>query len=407
MDAVANPFRPGAGHMPPYLAGRTREQDEIRQILKQTTILENVVLTGLRGVGKTVLLETIRPIARSMRWLWIGQDMSEAASISESMLAQRIIADLAVMTSTLLLRHTKQLAFGFNSTETIVSQPVGYEELIQVFEKTPGLISDKLKAVMEFVWHSIPPGAVAGIVFAYDEAQNLADHSKKEQFPLSLMLDVFGSFQRRGIPYLLILTGLPTLFPKLVEARTYSERMFHTIFLRQLDAEASREAIAKPVEDSACPIQFSEETVHNIVGMSGGYPYFIQFICREIFDAWLGQLDKGTEPSVPVVEITRKLDNDFFVGRWAKATDRQRELMQVIALLPNCEQEFTVQEVVNSSKDILAKSFSNSHANQMLSSLSDAGFVYKNRYGKYSFAVPLFASFVKRQLTESINWSHP
>ncbi len=95
-------------------------------------------------------------------------------------------------------------------------------------------------------------------------------------------------------------------------------------------------------------------------------------------------------------EITRKLDNDFFAGRWAKATDRQRELMFTIAILPNSDGEFTVQEVVEEAKK-LKKPFSPSHVNQMLSTLANMGLVYKNRHGKYSFAVPLLGQYIQRQ----------
>ena len=132
--------------------------------------------------------------------------------------------------------------------------------------------------------------------------------------------------------------------------------------------------------------------------MSGGYPYFIQFICREVYDAFMQKIDKGQNASVPVVEIERKLDTDFFAGRWAKATDRQRELLSVIARLENCEDEFTVQEIVERSKDLLEKPFSNSHANQMLVTLGEQGLVFKNRHGKYSFAVPLLSRFILRQM---------
>ena len=90
-----NPFRPGAGHTPPYLAGRTAEQEDIRRLLKQTTIMENPILTGLRGVGKTVLLETFKPIALAEKWLWVGTDLSESASVSEERIAIRILADIA------------------------------------------------------------------------------------------------------------------------------------------------------------------------------------------------------------------------------------------------------------------------------------------------------------------------
>ena len=403
MESFENPFRPGAGHTPPYLAGRSSEQDEVKKALNQRVILENIVLTGLRGVGKTVLLETFKPIAQAKRWLWIGQDMSESASISEANLAERMIADIAVLTSTLLVTQEKQPSFGFGSEEAVVNRPVGYDVLKDIYNSTPGLVSDKLKAVMLFVWRSIPQGAIAGVVFAYDEAQNLADHAQKEQYPLSTLLDVFQYVQRQDIPFLLILTGLPTLFPKLVDARTYTERMFHVIFLTQLDENGSRDAITVPVRKAGCPITFSDQTVEVIIDMSGGYPYFIQFICREIFDSWISQIQREvTSPTIPSREIIKKLDNDFFIGRWAKATDRQRQLMNVISTLDTCNSEFSVQEVVIRSKEMLKRPFSSSHVNQMLVSLGDIGLIYKNRYGKYSFAVPLLSNFIRRQITEGL-----
>jgi hypothetical protein len=105
-------------------------------------------------------------------------------------------------------------------------------------------------------------------------------------------------------------------------------------------------------------------------------------------------------PVIPVADITRKLDTDFFAGRWARATDRQRELLWVASTLPNCDSEFTVQELVeNEANKRLDKPFGSSHANQLLASLCDAGLVYKNRHGRYSFAVPLLADFIKRQIS--------
>ena len=93
VDLFANPFRPGAGHRPPYLAGRREEKEEFRKLLRQTVITDNLVLTGLRGVGKTVLLEELKPMAVADGWLWVGTDLSESASISEVNLAQRLIAE--------------------------------------------------------------------------------------------------------------------------------------------------------------------------------------------------------------------------------------------------------------------------------------------------------------------------
>jgi hypothetical protein len=402
-----NPFRPGAGHMPPYLAGRTAEQDEMKRLLAQRVVTSNLVLTGLRGVGKTVLLETFKPLSLTHGWLWAGTDLSESASVTEERLAIRILADIALVTSALVVRETKQLELGFARTERVIREPLSYEILIAHYNKTPGLTTDKLKATLEFVWSVLPQAAISGVIFAYDEAQNLADHAELNEFPLSLLLDVFQSIQRKNIPFMLILTGLPTLFPKLVQSRTYSERMFHVLFLNKLADHDATEAVVNPLRNSQSTIQFADSTVNRIVELSGGYPYFIQFIGKEVFDVWIAKLQSGEAASVPAMDIIRKLDADFFQGRWARATDRQRELLQVVSTLPNADNEFTVQEVVASSQAILRKPFTPSHVSQMLTSLAESGLVYKNRYGKYSLAVPLLSQFIRRQTAAAFNLPSP
>ncbi len=404
----SNPFRPGAGHMPPYVAGRTKEQSEFRKLLTQEIILENLVLTGLRGVGKTVLLETFKPLAMQDGWLWVGDDLSEAASISEERISIRLLTDLAVITSSIVVDRQNVPRFGFEKTEDIDEVRLDFPFMSEMYKNTPGLVSDKLKAILEFVWSCMRGQSPKGLIFAYDEAQNLADHAAKEQYPLSLMLDVFQSIQKKKIPFMLALTGLPTLFPKLVEARTFSERMFHIIFLDRLAPSDSKEAITKPIKDSKCPVILSKQMINSIVDLSGGYPYFIQFLGREVYDVAIRKVDGKKNDSlpnnipIPFNDIVRKLDSDFFAGRWARATDRQRHLLTVIAHLENADAEFTVQEISEKSKEFIKNPFSPSHANQLLAKLSDMGLVYKNRHGKYSFAVPLLGRFIMRQQSEAI-----
>ncbi|MBI4748791.1 MAG: AAA family ATPase [Acidobacteria bacterium] len=392
-----NPFRPGAGHPPPYLAGRDQETKEFHKLLRQTVILENLILTGLRGVGKTVLLDTFKPIAIQEGWKWSSTDFSESASVNEENLAIRLLTDLAVISSSIEISQKEIQQIGFTATAKVVRQTLNFEILQYLYKQTPGLVSDKLKFVLEFVWKHLQNTPCRGIIIAYDEAQNLSDQSAKEQYPLSMLLDVFQSIQKKGIPLMLVLTGLPTLFPKLVEARTFAERMFRIVTLTRLNESASREAIEKPIKDTNCPVTFTAESVNSIVDLSNGYPYFIQFICREAFDAFIQQTEREKTGQLPVDEILRKLDSDFFSGRWNRATDRQRELLSVISSLKNCDEEFTVQEIVDKSKSKSGKSFSSSHVNQMLSKLAEAGLVYKNRFGKYSFAVPLLGKFIQRQ----------
>jgi hypothetical protein len=389
-----NPFKPGAGHPPPYLAGREQQTHEFERLLGQSTILENLVLTGLRGVGKTVLLDTFKPLSIAHGWHWVGADLSESVSVSEDALATRLLADLSVVSSSISLEG-RALA-GFEQQPERIT--LDYGTLMAIYSHTPGLVTDKLKAVLELVAEATAREDKRGVVFAYDEAQNLADSPAANQFPLSVLLDVFQSVQRKGIPFMLALTGLPTLFPKLVEARTFAERMFRVVALDRLDEHASREAILRPIESSDCPVSFNDESVETICAQSSGYPYFIQFICREAYDAFIqSYADDGAVAPVPLDAITSKLDSDFFAGRWARATDRQRQLLWTIAQLENAGGEFTVQEIVDKSQHLLRKPFSSSHTNQMLSTMSDLGLIYKNRWGRYSFAVPLFDRFIRRQ----------
>jgi hypothetical protein len=390
-----NPFRPGAGHMPPHLAGREHESNEFRKLLGQEVILSNLVLTGLRGLGKTVLLETFKPMAIQAGWLWAGTDLSESTSITEENLAIRLLTDVSVVTSGMVVASQTRANIGLAGETQKIETTLDFATLRQRYDTIPGLVVDKLKGVLEAVWEVVRATGKRGIIFAYDEAQNLADHKAKNQYPLSLLLDVFQSLQRKEIRFMLALTGLPTLFPKLVEARTFAERMFHVLFLNPLTKEETREAIKKPTEP--CPLKFSDTSVDIVWNVTHGYPYFIQYVCREVYDVWGQNVDAGKPPvGIPVPEIVRKLDSDFFAGRWARATDRQRDLLWVVSMLPNCDSEFTVQEVVENSLK-LKMPFSSSHVNQMLSTLTTAGLIYKNRHGKYSFAVPLLGEFIRRQ----------
>ncbi len=401
MSTIENPFRPGAGHSPPFLAGRRSEKEAFDKLLRQSTILENLLLTGLRGIGKTVLLDSLKPIAIERGWIWVGAEINEASSLSEQNMAVRLCTDLAPATSSLVVGSTSWQPPGFASETLTRHQTLSYHALQTIYERTPGLVLDKVKAVLEAGWRAVSAeGRMRGLVFAYDEAQNLTDHAGKEQFPLSLLLDAFQSIQKQGLPVLLVLAGLPTLVSKLAEARTFSERMFRSVFLKGLSETDSREAILKPIDSRGGAIRFTEENVHAVVKMSGGYPYLIQFICREIYDAFMQRPDRGEQAQVPVEEIERKLDADFFAGRWSRLTDRQKELCYAIARLPSRNDEFSVQEIVEESAKSLEKSFGSSQTSQLLAALGKQGLIFKNRHGRYAFAIPMFSAFVRRQSRE-------
>jgi len=402
-----NPYTPGAAHPPPFLAGRDAERREFLRLLKQTRILENLVLTGIRGIGKTVLLrEEFRKAAVDNGWLWVGSDISEEVSAGEGNLARRLFADLNAYAGGWECAADKRNPFGF--TGSAKRKPIffDYQIMMRLFELEPGLTSDKIKRVLllarELMQKHMPEKK--GMIFAWDEAHNLADRRADKQYSLSVLLEVFNSVQSQGAPFMLVLSGLPTLFPNLVASRTYAERMFRVVTLDNLTAADSHQAIMKPLKKAPARIRqfFQSSSKEFLYDFTKGYPYFIQFWGRELYD-YLAVSDglpaKGQNVNI-VRRIFKKLDVDFFEARWAKLTDRQRDLLYIIARLENSGEEFTVQEIVTMSKSA-EHAFSNSHVNQLLTTLFNKGMVFKSRHGKYVLAVPLLDDYIRRRMEEN------
>jgi type II secretory pathway predicted ATPase ExeA len=388
MHAV-NPYSPGAGHSPPYLAGREAEVRAFRKYLQQNQVMTNVVLTGLRGTGKTVLMEDrFKPTAQQDGWAWVGSDFSESSFLSEANLCLRLLTDLAVFTSCLSMRSSGSIGFDTPQRER---QSLSFDFLAGHFQGQPGLTVDKLKSTLELVWSVAKARRTRGIIFAYDEAQVVQDRAEKEQYPLAVLLETFQSLQRKGARYFLLLTGLPTLFPRLVESRTYAERMFAVQELGRLPPAASREAIETPLQKTRWGL--SDAAIRQVIENADGYPYFLQFICRETLDHIIAH---PQDQAVPMDAIIRKLDSDFFAGRWESVTNRQRELLYCIAQLGQAE-EFTISEMVDVSKQLKIKPFSAGDVSQILPRLIEKGLLYKNGVGQYCFALPLFAGFIRRR----------
>lgn len=407
MEAFLNPFRPGAGQPPPYLAGRKEEANQFLRLLQQKPILKNLVITGLRGVGKTVLLDELKTKAIDNGWFWAGTDLSESASVSEQNLSIRILTDLSALITSFTITEEEKKLIGFGRTPEQVESKLSYSTLAAIYNITPGLEADKLKAVLEFIWQ-IVKSRVTGIVLAYDEAQILKDQAEDKQYPLSLLLEVIQFMQRKEIPYLLILTGLPTLVNTLSEARTYSERMFEIITLKQLQEDETRDAILIPIQHKKTPVTFTDYGINEIIKHSAGYPYFIQFYCKETFDSVLQQIKVGVEkPDVRISNFVRKLDVDFYAARWSRVTDRQRELLIVIAQLSNANEEFTAKEISNKSNEVLEKPFAPAYVVNSLIKLTIQGLIFKNRRGKYSFAVPLLADYINRSNNDANGFDIP
>ncbi len=220
---LENPYRPGAGHTPPHLAGRTGEIDYFLRLLRQGFASENILITGLRGVGKTVLLDQMRSIAQQEGWLWIGNDLSKSSSLSEDRLALRIITDLSEAFSRVLAGENigsgppnanGQARDQAREQSEQDAMPYAFDALRAMYERSPGLPSDKLRSIISRLGSLVKRARVSGLIFAYDEAQCLSDHAARDEYPMSVLIETVAALQRKDsvAPCLLVLSGLPQVF---------------------------------------------------------------------------------------------------------------------------------------------------------------------------------------------------
>lgn len=412
---LENPYRPGAGHAPPHLAGRTSETDYFVRLLRQGYVSENILVTGLRGVGKTVLLDRMRVIAQQEGWLWIGNDLSESSSLSEDRLALRIITDLSEAFSRVLATEDHGKAGGDAKSAAqqqadTDSTPYAFDALKAMYERSPGLPSDKLRSIISRLGSLVKRARVSGLIFAYDEAQCLSDHAARNEYPMSVLIETVAALQRKDsiAPCLLILSGLPQVFDSLTETRTYTERMFRVMTLERLSRDETLSAIITPLKPMMPPLTVSKELINKVVDVTGGYPYLIQFFGKELVEQLLangGILATGDFPSAESID---RLDAGLFSSRWNRTTDKQREVLHLIAHRnDNSSAEFSAFEISELGADLAG--MTNAQVSQSLQGLCERGLIYRTRHGRYAFTVPMSETMIRRRMrTESeveLSWS--
>lgn len=402
---IENPYRPGAGHAPPYLAGREDELSHFRRLLRQNFATENILITGLRGMGKTVLLDQMRRIAEQEGWIWVGNDLSESSSLTEDRLATRILTDISEALARVLSAQARAASGGeratskFQQTEDAgQGAPYAFDALRNMYERAPGLPSDRLRSVLSRLTSLINHGQVRGILLSYDEAQCLCDHAERNEFPMSMLVETISALQRQsGVAQcLLVLSGLPQVFDALTDTRTYTERMFNVMRLERLSREDTLDAILKPLQPLTPPLFVADDVLEKAVDLTVGYPYLIQFFGKELVDHLLkngGYLSADEFPSAAVIE---RLDAGLFSARWNKTTDKQREVLRLIATRRDREaSDFSSQEIAAASGG--EATMTNAQVNQMMQGLCERGLLYRTRHGRYAFTVPMSDMMILRR----------
>jgi hypothetical protein len=225
----------------PPIAGRESEQAEFDRLLFQEEIAENLVFTGRQGVGKTAFLKSLEPRAKEQGWHWLPADLSERASTDEAALVDGLVANLATITGVILTSpRVRRHPMGYAVVREPQQAPIPREALASIYEKAEGPVSARIEAVLEATWEHVRGHDENRVAFAFDEVQNLSERRREEGFSLEALLDAFHSVQGRGIPFMLVLVGSPTLFPRLVHTRAYAKQMFREVTLGELRASGSR-----------------------------------------------------------------------------------------------------------------------------------------------------------------------
>lgn len=392
VDEPKNPFRPGVGTKPLYLAGRDGPLRRFDAMLRAAPEQPaNMRLTGLRGVGKTVLLGEFAGRAESKQWGCIVVELQPGHN-QEAKLIEVIRSEGAKLRARLSLRERVLRATNQAVKKAIAAVRVEWGDLAIALD--PGeaaRIADLTRLLADLVEFVTDHGE-HGVLLLFDEAQTVRNEtSTGGQHPLSLLITAIVALQRAELPIGLVLCGLPTLKANLMKARSYTERMFRGEEIGSLQTTEAREALEKPLAAGA--VAPTSDLVDAVVDEVEGYPYFVQLWGAELWDA--AMLAGVTTIDTPLLrevtpEIYRRLDSDFYEPRLSTLTPAEQDLLLATASCSTYP-PLTVNEINGASTK------QPGNINVLLGRLVEAGVLYRLRKGQYDYTAPKFREFLDRR----------
>lgn len=388
---VKNPYRPGAATTPLHLAGRDQHISRFRKALAAAPeIPANVRITGLRGVGKSVLLQAFEKKANDLGWASLRLQVEPRVN-REEVLTRELGAALA-QTAERLSRASRLRARIGNVVDAgrrIVT--VSYEDL------TFGLggNSEPSKALSRALFDAAERSqetSHSGLVLLLDEAQLLRDEPRAKEFPLSTLLAAVNVIQEAQIPLALVLCGLPPLRANLQRARTYSERMFRGEEVGALSGNPgpARDAFVRPLDNTG--VTADEALIGRVLTEVEGYPYFLQLWGAELWDA---STEAGTSALTTGLldqiegDIYERLDREFYTGRLDVLTPSEQDL--ILASAGCTYPPLRVSELQTKTDK------SEGNINVLMGRLVSEGVVYRTSKGVYEYTAPRFHDYLNRQ----------
>lgn len=397
-----NPYRPGAAATPLYLAGRDGEQRRFGSVLGGAPELPaNVRLTGLRGVGKTVLLKELEAIATDHDWA------TSRVQIEPRHNSEKAITDLIIsLTDQTRLRVSRKARIRA-ATKGAVAAVRGvvtmtFEDL--EFSLSPPQNEQErtvLRSLFEVI-QAADQGGYAGFLLMLDEAQVLKDDSpanRNGRHPLSLLVAAVNALQEQQLPIGMVLCGLPTLRSNLLKARTYTERMFRGEEIGRLPPDTALEAFVRPLDGTGVTV--TDELAGRVVTEVEGYPYFVQLWGAELWDAARdGDLNAFDLDLLAHTQsdIYRRLDSDFYEGRVESLTPAEQDLLMTTSGCPY-PPLLTADIHTRSGKKV-------SNVNVLMGRLADQGVVYRIQKGQYEYTAPKFDDYLKRRTARLAERGH-
>jgi len=397
-----NPFRPGVGKPPPYLADREAQLKRFRRYLDDfPENRRNVRVTGLRGVGKTVLIKEYRKAARARGWIVIKRDLTPRLN-EEVDFATAITADLedAIQELSMVARLGKLVNTARESVSAVIDLGEGVNVKIGVPKVARlAVLEDRIGDAMVKLG-LLARKAERGVLFLYDEAHVLYDRPRAGQFPLSALLSGFVEAQDHedDLPVMLVMSGLPPLATNLQAARSHSERFFKVEELGNLRLEGDEgapspaaAALTRAVESSE--ISFPLEVAEQVAVDVSGYPYFIQWYGEALWDAADDAGLDAIEPRLYGIaheSIQDGLDTEFFEGRYEEAKRAEQTTLRIAGSLDG--ESFRVGDLVEEFSRLKPGAVL-----QSLNRLTQNNLIYRVRYGEYAYTAPLFGDFLRRR----------
>ncbi len=391
MDKIKNPFSPGAGSPPPELVGRDDLIESARVLLgrvQQKRSEKSLILIGLRGVGKTVLLNEMERLTRGSGYHTITVEAHENKSLAALLTPQlrQLLFELdrSADFSEKVRRGLSVLkSFVGNVTVTVSEIEFG----LDIEPERGSADSGDLEADLPNLFVAVAEAAQdrgTALALLIDEIQYFSQNE------LSALIMAMHKMQQRQLPLVLIGAGLPILTRLAGDSKSYAERLFEFPRIGPLPPSDARKALEDPIQHAGAKI--TEDAIRQIVEITQGYPYFIQ---EWGYQSWnhakkstitLGDVKEATET------VVARLDKNFFRVRFDRLTPREKEYLRAMAHLGSAPQRSgdiaTVLGVkVGSLGPTRAK-------------LIHKGMIYSPDYGDMAFTVPLFAEFMRRTIPE-------